>query len=365
MRDVTSAGWRHELLSLQIMRAVAASAVVVHHVLEESQPMVNGEIPKPFVLLGACGVDIFFVISGFIMLYSFGDRFGHAEASSDFLARRLIRIVPLYWFCTFALVALKVSGAFYASLLVSFGNTVASFLFIPLSNPLIGVGWTLNYEMYFYVLFAAALLWGRRLSGIAMIAAAMLLMMTLSARLPTTELRSFFANPIALEFLYGLGVGTALAAVSAFSRRTAWALIGCAALLLALSSIIPDRFTQGTSGLDPSVRFLVWGVPSAMLLAAVLALPPPSSFVARALGRLGDASYSLYLTHSFVMTTYAKIIKLAAPRGASLLFVFASLAIATSIILALAVHHLIEGPLTKGLKRAWATRSGGAVPTPS
>ena len=115
----------------------------------------HADDPIPLYSL-ASGVDLFFVISGFIMVYSSEDLFGARGAWRTFLTRRLVRIVPLYWLTTAITIPLM-------SLTVDWQSLLGSYFFIPYrapSNaivPLHGVGWTLNLEMFFYVIFAAAI----------------------------------------------------------------------------------------------------------------------------------------------------------------------------------------------------------------
>lgn len=161
---------RGTLYSVQVLRGVAALLVVVLHayVHLEARDIIP-DVPLP-VNSGRAGVDIFFVISGFIMVYISGDKFGRAGAPLDFLVKRVIRVVPIYWFYTL----LMASFLFFAPHLFSHGKTfdathlLASLAFIPwqdsLGNikPILQVGWTLNYEMYFYVVFAFLLIFSAR-----------------------------------------------------------------------------------------------------------------------------------------------------------------------------------------------------------
>jgi peptidoglycan/LPS O-acetylase OafA/YrhL len=113
---------------------------------------------------GAAGVDLFFVISGFVMVYSSMNLIGDRKGWLVFSQRRVIRIVPMYWLATtIKLVLMVLAGEFVLHARFSSLDTVMSYLFLPTRNsdgnlfPLLGVGWTLNFEMLFYLLFAAAL----------------------------------------------------------------------------------------------------------------------------------------------------------------------------------------------------------------
>jgi peptidoglycan/LPS O-acetylase OafA/YrhL len=189
------------LVSLQILRAAAASLVALAHFSDA-----NGAGPTTFQF-GALGVDIFFIISGLVMVYSSGRLFGQPGATRTFLVNRIARIVPLYWGATILGMLLYFSVGGAAPPAVSFA---CSFLFVPCGSehgvPLLGVGWTLNYEMFFYVLFGACLLLHRRL---AVIAVSLLLGLCVAAgslwQLPLPFL--YWFHPIVLEFVFGALLG--------------------------------------------------------------------------------------------------------------------------------------------------------------
>ena len=148
-----------ELLAIQYLRGIAALMVVVVHIpVQLSRMGFNGDWPE-FLNIG---VDIFFVISGFIMwTTTFDGRVGVAQ----FLSRRLVRIAPLYW----ALTSITVLVMLAAPTLVQSGkldlqHVITSYLFVAsqhpvtqLMEPILVPGWTLNYEMFFYVVFALCL----------------------------------------------------------------------------------------------------------------------------------------------------------------------------------------------------------------
>ena len=155
-----------KLSSIQVLRGVAASLVVFLHILASLDAYYDSSILYDFPSLISfleSGVDIFFVISGFIMFAVTKNKFGQGYAL-NFIKRRIFRVVPLYWTLTLL----------YASLLIVFPSAfqnavfdiyklIQSLLFIPHHNvsgdimPVVSVGWTLNYEMYFYLCFAIAL----------------------------------------------------------------------------------------------------------------------------------------------------------------------------------------------------------------
>ena len=197
-----------QIASIQILRFVAALAVAVAHLQGDLRRLSLPTLPDGFVI-GAVGVDLFFVISGFVIVYSSENLFGRSDAPLYFFLRRAARIWPMYAAFTLAITAhllyrygtLEIAGHSWASL-------AASLAFIPFVNlhgtttPIYGVGWTLNFEMFFYLLFAC-LVWLPRLWATTA-AATVLLTLVLAGRLEMIPgPYNLLTSTIVLEFAYG------------------------------------------------------------------------------------------------------------------------------------------------------------------
>ena len=167
----------------------------------------KGEADFPH-LYGPFGVDIFFVISGFVMVYSSERLFGQPGAPITFFARRLARIVPLYWAATTILVWFVVP---YASTKAVLGSLFFG-PHIPSEAPLLLVGWTLIFEMFFYVAFAIALFAKRRFAVVAGVTVFLILFSLLfgpddagpSTQPPPSSGIAYLADPIIIEFVFGM-----------------------------------------------------------------------------------------------------------------------------------------------------------------
>jgi peptidoglycan/LPS O-acetylase OafA/YrhL len=300
--------------SIQGLRAIAASLVVFLHVLEMAE-MFSAEhsVFNHFFYLkqfGASGVDIFFVISGFIMTVVSKNKFGLPGAPIDFFQRRLVRIVPLYWFYSIIMLLLIWIPFTLRQNVFDLSYSIRSFLFIPALNPttqemtpLVAQGWTLSYEMYFYILFAFFLTFKRGwfLPSITILFSICILTGFLN-NINYNSTYRLFTNPILIEFLLGCFIGTtyisryrlgSLASVGLIS-------IGCLGFL---ATIFLDK-----SGYT---RVVDWGLPAACLLAGVVNLEKNISFkTSRILIALGDSSYSLYLCHTFALMVIGKALKI-------------------------------------------------------
>jgi len=341
------------LLSIQILRALAALMVTIAHTRYEFALKLGLGQTIPEMAGGAAGVDLFFVISGFVMVYGSVGAYGQPGAPQDFFIRRLIRIVPLYWIATTILVVhVAVNYTNLAAANQSVGTIIASYLFVPWPqpnggmNPILGQGWTLDFEMFFYVLFAASLL-VRPLIGVAGLALILILYVLAGPYLPLPLPLQHFANPLLFEFVFGMAIAAACHWRVRLPKAVPYCLLAIGAVGLAAS------VQWGSEG---SLRVLIWGVPCALIVMG--AVYSESTFqpgpigrrLGRLLGLLGDASYALYLLHGFVH---------AAPR---LLFpglidpsrfpwLYITFLVCLSVTFSCVFHIAVERPVTRWLRR--------------
>jgi peptidoglycan/LPS O-acetylase OafA/YrhL len=287
---------------VQALRAVAAMLVVAMHADDMWHQRLDPTHAKDFWRTGAAGVDIFFVISGFVMMIS-ARHLAATRGWQIFVWRRFVRIVPLYWIATsLKIVAVLAAPALALHTVLRPGDIVASYLFLPWHNAegeigtVLPVGWTLNIEMAFYVLFAAALAsgWGllRVILPCLAVAAAASVLVT-----PDWPAIALYCDPIVLE----LGAGLCLGQLAARGRQLPSAPAAIAfgvgfALLLGAPPLLP--------------RVVSWGVPAALIVAGTIGLEP---WFRRALPRwllmLGDASYAIYLIHAFVLAALGAVLQ--------------------------------------------------------
>src|SRR5262245_2099983 len=246
-----------QLRSLQTLRAVAALAVVCHHafravtvhrprdLLWPPPPLLSG---STLVELGSAGVDIFFVLSGFIMVYITYNARAGALTANHFLRARLLRVWPLYALATLIACAALFLGFFRTGALPFDLQPfrLASFLFIPSFNehgalqPIVCVGWTLNYEILFYLCFAIALALGRE-RVVFTVTLLVLLLHCLGHILPTRSvLGAFLGNDVLLEFLFGVWVGAWHHSRSLPAYPILMAVVGAAGLIAAAA--LPEGF---------------------------------------------------------------------------------------------------------------------------
>lgn len=274
-----------KLRSIQILRAIAASAVVIGH--------------AGHFALGSVGVDIFFVISGFIIATVMMNR-----SPVEFILDRVRRVYPIFYVHLLPWFLIAVT-----STQLSWQRIVASLTLWPVYHEFerayLKVAWTLSFEMLFYIAATICLITKRPL----IIFTAYLLVMASFILHPTT-LTGFLGNPIVLEFLMGI-------AITRISLRPkiggALAVIGTAAILLSNASL----YSEPVAAIDAHQsiwRVLAWGVPSGFLVYGVRSLE--GQLQSRHLNwtvKLGDASYSIYLSHLLILLFLPETWWIAAP----------------------------------------------------
>lgn len=324
--------------SIQALRGTAALFVVLEHIR--------------FLNCGAFGVDIFFCISGFMMMLS-----THKD-TTHFLIRRLIRVVPLYYIMTLGTFALLlVFPDMFAQTKADPVFLVKSLLFIPFDigdgalQPLMRIGWTLNCEVFFYLLFFIALHISHKYRGL--ICSGLILAPVAAAWITGTNFAplSFYGNPVMLEFILGILIYYAARGIyGLFSHDMLPKICMPIGLLTASSFFILLMASKPFLNVYGFRRPLFWGLPAAVIVlcffTAGLFLKMPKALV-----HLGNISFSLYFMHYYpIMLLDRKIFDFGSPDAFSFLGVV--LGIAVSVILALLCHSLIEKRFTKQLLTA-------------
>ncbi|MEJ2624579.1 MAG: acyltransferase [Pseudolabrys sp.] len=344
------------LPNIQVLRACAALMIVIDHCGIETGRLAaaHGQAALYDGSSWGAGVPLFFAISGFIMVATSANKFGSSTATLDFMRRRIIRIAPVYWLVTTAALAVFLVAP---ALMKKWPHgdylyVAASYLFFPYMRlsgdvrPLATPGWTLNLEMLFYVVFTVALLFPRRVGlsvlfgGLGLLVAAQV-----SGILPGVAL-NFWGDPIVLGFLFGAAIG--IAYVKGWRLSGIWALtftaIGFYALFHAtlpnlpknnlfqrLANAIPAAVIVMSFALGPQVDERKWLWWPALLI--------------------GDASYSLYLAHEFLLRAlhmvWTKML-----GGLLPLWTFIPIGMTIAISAAVVLYWLFEKPVTLWLNAA-------------
>jgi len=290
--------------SIQQLRGIAALLVVAFH-LHMLSGIIN--LKSSFLEMagrfGEIGVDIFFVLSGFLMIYTTRKKPPGFATAIEFMRARITRIAPLYWVLTIAFaIALFAMPTHFDAHPFDPQHLWKSLLFIPAYNhlgqpvPVIYTGWTLNYEMFFYVIFAMAICFTRK-HAFTIIITTFASLSLFSLTDPSSLLLQTYTSPILLEF----AAGCAIALV--YDRKAVHWKLALLCLLAGLC-LIP---VLATPALHRSVHY---GIPATLIVFGALMLEKDGKwFQLRTLHLIGNSSYSLYLTHIFTLPIVLRIIR--------------------------------------------------------
>jgi exopolysaccharide production protein ExoZ len=343
--------------NVQVLRACAALYVVWAH-LREMFPAIQYDRAIP---TGLAGVDLFFVISGFIMTASSAKA---ADSPLSFLRKRIIRVVPLYYVLTLFVFAL--SAVFPVLLKSTSPDTVElvkSLLFIPFFKspdriyPVYYLGWTLNYEMFFYLIFSVGLFFSgpRRFVFVsAVIGILFLVGLLLGNAANDNPLAYAYTRPIMLDFLLGIGIGLCANHLSGLASRAPAIAYGALVLGAALFIAGFDVVSLSTSTAviaPPTDTFFRYGLWAGVIVAACVALEGSGRIVKNNfLVLIGAASYSLYLTHFFFIESAIFIVD-QLKLSPIMRIPFAIGAVAIVISGAILCYRLLELPMHEWLRR--------------
>ena len=365
---------REKLLSVQALRGIAALLVVIFHI----DAMFREGAPRSrefgdFWARGFAGVDMFFVISGFIMVYVTQNIAPSLKSAGRFLYSRITRIYPLWW--VFAglmmLYFYTAVGAPAAPNKAQGGEILPyiakSLLLLPQAHdPVLGVGWTLIHEMLFYILFAAGLMLPRKFLpfwlGLWVWIIIAYSNLGPSQPLHAKNLLQLFMSPINVEFVMGAAV--ALLLIRYKDRILTSKTIGLILLLAGAGLFIAGLLfhVPGKHGTFNWIRALAYGLPSAMMVLGAVCLERRGDLqVPNFLQHIGNWSYSLYLSHFLVIRSIKRIWLMANDQLPDSLkwdapglldnFLYITLAIVASLMVAWISYHLIERTSLKLLRR--------------
>ena len=337
--------------SIQILRGVAALSIVLFHVSEMLLQYTDGHGVfcrfATFWYTGAAGVDLFFVISGFVMVQSTQGAFGRQGAGAVFMARRIIRIVPLYWMYTVIMLLLVLLPFTLKTHVFSASYTIKSLLFIPAINPTHGLdlpllpqGWTLSYEMYFYLLFTLLLFFEKRFF-LPVITAVFLPSALVGLFLEIRDpLWKVVTSPLLLEYVFGCYLGRAVNHRT-ISRRGSLLLIFLALFLL---------FQVRGVTIGDQTRLFLWGLPAMLLAAGCVFLEKQGMHhFPEVLVMIGNSSYSIYLSHIFVVLCAGTLAKNKVLVDGLPNDLFAAVVIALCILTGYLSFTLFEQPISSSL----------------
>ncbi|WP_429075459.1 acyltransferase family protein [Aeromonas veronii] len=330
---------------IHLLRGLAAFLVLIYHIYYVSKIYVDYNVQLFEILY--IGVDIFFVVSGFVMFYILHrglDKVSLSEYRIKFIRDRFFRIVPLYWF--FTVVFFLANNLLYDNeKSFSLLELVKSLLFIPygsdgtVSPPVLGVGWTLNYEVLFYLVIFIALLTTRHVFSVVTVTFAGFILLGLSDNYDSSVYITYISNPIIIEFI----LGSLIANLYIMNKR--WLKITAVVLILIPATL----FVVGLEHFSMvSQRALIAGSFSGCLVSIAL-LASNKSFMNflienRFFYFLGSSSYIMYLIHHPILSFLGKVFNYFKVINNIVLFY------AISCIVVYFASYIVEGLYDKHIK---------------
>ncbi len=339
---------RGQIASLQALRAVAAIMVVLFHLHVYTVPQVlgAGHGLTPAFAMGYAGVEIFFVLSGFIMVLVHRHQFGQPQHARAFMTRRIERIYPFFW----VILTIVIAGRFATEGVLPSANEAlrAVFLWPSAGEPIIEVAWSLTFEMMFYIVFSLLLL-NLRL-GFAVGA----LWFGACAVSAISGYQGWGHDLIlsAYNLLFLFGICASLGVPYLPSELALPLLLGGILLFLAVG------LSEAYGGVDwhTGLRTVLYGLGAAAMVTSLVVLERAGRLrVPRAFVFLGDASYAIYLVHITAMTLTVKVL-LAAGGDRLGVPLTAAVVLSGALVAGSLAHVLLERPLMRWLRGRRAAR---------
>ncbi len=347
-------GPKHQLASLEAGRFVAALLVALFHIESAIHKFYGRFVLDDVFRSGHAGVEYFFVLSGFIIFWVHKDDIGHPDRGAQFLEKRAIRILPMYWF---AFVCLVVGYYFFPSFLQgrnwSASEYISDFFLFPRSGEMVlSVAWTLRLEIVFYLFFFLSIIVPR--IGFGLIVAWQLSIFICMI----SGYHSDYAITQAVLSTYNLGFGAGiLAAYCALSRPArhpvrfiAAGFFGFIAVMIADWRLGQD-LPHATLSLGQVIGSLLYGSMAAILVFGLASFETKRPFVKnRIITTLGGSSYVLYLFHGMVSSLMARLIRVYLGPNLSPEVVFVIL-IAAVVAAGILLHVTFEKSILRLLRR--------------
>jgi exopolysaccharide production protein ExoZ len=359
---ISNSSPKKKLEIIQACRGIAALLVVLFHVTEFSQQKLNQEFALGLFAFGGAGVDFFFVLSGFIIFLAHRTDIGQKQKLKAFIVKRAIRVYPLYWIVTLVLLPIYfLIPSFGKGYERDLGVIVKSLLLLPQENfPVLIVGWTLSYEIFFYCLFGLAIWFAPRISRFVLYSwlggTLAFFWLSLDDRAASTQ------TPLLLNFVFNLhNLEFALGCLAAYWVLGERVKLGIPYLILGAVSFVTSGLFDNYTNLEiPDV--IAYGLPSMLIVLGAAFTDLNQGWQIPAwLKQLGDASYSIYLVHYPCLAATFKLAIALNIVGLLGNFLTLSLLTVIAIIAGWLTYLYLEKPLITRLRRklvpkqsAWA-----------
>jgi exopolysaccharide production protein ExoZ len=338
--------------SIQFLRGLAALIVVIYHtagyIKVNFSPVV---FLDDFFNFGFAGVDLFFVISGFIILFTSKKYINNPESIGEYLKKRFVRIYPIYWIILSILFLLSWfipfllnKNVFKTEFPDNFSSYINTIFLLPKHLAINAASWTLSYELYFYLVFSLIIL-SKKLKFIPLLILAISfynsIILNPNADFIKPTYFTFFFSGYNFEFMFGV-------LICQFYHKINFSKI-LSILFVFISVVIITQLGHNVGDFDTYKRIITFGMPSGLILLSLLNLEKNHGLrFSKFLIMLGDASYVLYLIHFPMMLLLNKIPVLLGYSFSINTEIYYSYFIIISIVItSIYIHKWVEKPLNK------------------
>lgn len=337
--------------SIQSLRCLAVLLVVFFHVILIAKKYItNGEVFSEFFKFGMFGVDLFFVVSGFVMISVTRGKFKDKIQAFDFLYRRISRIYPTYWFYTIlVLIVFCFRPSWVNNSQGNHADIIASFLLFPAQSlPLVMVGWTLIHEMYFYLIFFVILLFVKEENVCLAIMLWGVFVIIFNLYFDTSDpIINLISHPMTFEFIAGCISGLIFYKIEIKVPSVLYVSIGCISLILSIFLYI--YYCNFFHNFEPGgwYRVFIFGIPSMFIVCLFANAERCGLCIYSFFVKIGNASYSIYLSHVLTLSAFGRVMNTSYAKSMLSDYVMIAILFIFSIILGISGYYLVEKPLLK------------------
>lgn len=344
----------NKINNIQGLRGIAVLLVAFSHLLRIEEKYGGNSIIPEFVLFGVSGVDLFFVISGFVMVTITREKFRKPMEALKFIYHRIVRIYPVYWFYSvLVLIVFLLQPSWVNSAQGNQVDIVSSFLLLPQNMaPLVNVGWSLVHEMYFYwFFFLMMLLISEPFLPLALAVWGGVLVFSHIIAEPNNVYLKLALHPLTLEFIGGCFVAIFYYNHEIKRNRKVLLAISVISFILLIAGheatqIISDVYTTAWWW-----RVLTFGVPSLLIVHCFVQLEKEGYVFPKWLIALGDASYSIYLSHVLVLSALGRIWHVFSSDGVMDNLIAIPVLAALMLGFGLLSYYMVEKPFMKFFRK--------------
>ena len=331
---------------IQALRGIASLLVVFLHATSNSSEILKSNFLFDIFKFGGAGVDIFFVLSGFIITYTSFTGLGDINKLSAFLKRRFIRIFPTYWIIIslFLLLQILLPSFYRTHYPFEFKNILSTYLLFPNHIMVNGVSWTLSNELFFYLLFCFAfIIPGKKWAFyFAIVYTAALILLPLTGyNYNENAWTGLITFPMNVEFF--MGVVSAIL-IPRLPKKTGLPFIIFGSVAFLISAIFTYPGYQLIS--NTFNRVVLFGIPSFFIVTGVVKYELSNKvYVSKVFLDLGNASYSLYLLHLPLIAAACKMMMILKINNSLLQQIVLLIIIYIICYASIVFYKLIEKPV--------------------